>query len=376
MIPFNTQIFELPSSVGDMNVDFLFNKIYGSIPSKLAFADPLDAEKTSEFISKQFSPIFIKTVYRHKDSKEAGLWYGKGEYSDVIVEISGFRGSRDYIPDLMSSPNIAFGDSTKGDIKTCTVCAASKDNEKLKKLADVLKEFRHDTEAKIYLLVNNYGETDLQPLDVPQSETDVVLNYGPGFEKIHNDVINSLNNKKSGLYLFYGEPGTGKSSYIKHLLSTIKERRVVYIPVNLIDSLVSPNFLPILMNNKNMILVIEDAEKALLSREDNEGNSSLVSAILNLTDSFISSTLNVSIIATFNTKKEKLDTALLRKGRLKMSHEFGKLSVEESQNLIDHLKLDYTVKEPMTLAEIYYMDEDNRHKVEEKSDRVVGFGKA
>jgi ATP-dependent 26S proteasome regulatory subunit len=184
-------------------------------------------------------------------------------------------------------------------------------------------------------------------------------------------VLDNLTNKKSGLYLFNGPPGTGKSSYIKHLLSSNLPRKIAYIPVSLIGQLVSPELMPLLMDNKDIILVIEDAEKALLSRETSE-NAAIVSTILNLTDGFIGDAMNISIMATFNTEKEKIDSALLRKGRLRLSHEFGLLSLEDSKKLAVAIgKPASAVLEPMSLADIYNMDDDTGYK--EPEQRRVGF---
>jgi predicted AAA+ superfamily ATPase len=369
----HTDLFDRPSGLGDTRVEYLFNKEYGTLPSKVYVGDPLDLEKTSQFISDNFDPLNSEFAFKGGKLSESGFWLGKGEYLDIILEVSDYGRSREYLPYISEE---SYNLNKPKQVKTCSVQACGGSPEKLKKLGEELSKFKHEAEAKIYLLVSEHGDTDLRPLDVPVIDTNLELNYGPEFKEVHDIVIDSLKNKSSGLYLFYGDPGTGKSSYIKHLLSTVKNRKIVYIPISLIDSLTSPNFLPLLMSNRNMILVIEDAEKALLSREEDRGNSSLVSTILNLTDSFISSTLNVSIIATFNTKKENLDKALLRKGRLKVSHEFKKLSVEDSQKLIDSLGVKHTATESMSIADIYYLDEDNRHEEDEKDDRVIGFGKS
>jgi hypothetical protein len=66
----------------------------------------------------------------------------------------------------------------------------------------------------------------------------------------------------------------------------------------------------------------------------------------------------------------------LRKGRLKLSHEFKKLEIAEAQKLINSLNFEHTVEEPMSLAEIYYLYEDNKFKEERDKDRIIGFGKA
>jgi SpoVK/Ycf46/Vps4 family AAA+-type ATPase len=189
--------------------------------------------------------------------------------------------------------------------------------------------------------------------------------------EVHKNVMDSLMFKKSGLYLFNGPPGTGKSSYIKHLLSEKLDRKLAYIPVSMTGQLVSPDLVPLLMDNKDIILVIEDAEKALLSRETSE-NAAIVSTILNLTDGFIGDAMNVSIIATFNTDKEKIDAALLRKGRLRVSYEFKLLSAEDARKLAKSIGKDPAViTEPMALADIYNLDADTGYKAPE--ERKVGF---
>jgi ATP-dependent 26S proteasome regulatory subunit len=117
---------------------------------------------------------------------------------------------------------------------------------------------------------------------------------------------------------------------------------------------------------------MEDAEKAVISREEGLGNESLVSSLLNIGDGILGSMLNLSIILTFNTARENVDKALLRKGRLHYEHEFNKLSIVDAQALINKLKKKFDVVEPMSLAEIYNIDDDNNHKEKEKPK--FGFG--
>lgn len=367
-------IFEKPSSLNHIKIEYIYNLFFNKFPSRLQIQESLDIIKTLAFVQENFKKFAVDFVFSNSDLAETSVWKGIGEYDDVILEINENKHNR-FDSELMRD---LYGEQensvNKTENTTCRICAASSDEGKLKDLCKKLTEYVTKRASKIHLLTNSYGDIVLQPIDVVPGNVDLELNYGEKFTEIHNEIINCLNNKLSGLYLFYGEPGTGKSSYIKYLLTAVTSRKIVYVPINLIDSLVSPDFLPLLISNRNLILVIEDAEKALLSREENTGNSSIVSSILNLTDSFIGNTLNVTIIATFNTKKDNIDKALLRKGRLKMSHEFNKLSIAEAQKLIDSLKFNYTVEEPMSLAEIYYLQDDNRFKTDSDRDRVVGFG--
>ena len=106
------------------------------------------------------------------------------------------------------------------------------------------------------------------------------------------------------------------------------------------ESIVSPEFVPFLMENKDCVLIIEDAEKVIGDRQSS-GSSVGVSNLLNLSDGILGDILNIHIIATFNMDKEKIDSALLRKGRLIAEHKFGKLTVDETNKLLKNLFLNY-----------------------------------
>jgi energy-coupling factor transporter ATP-binding protein EcfA2 len=196
--------------------------------------------------------------------------------------------------------------------------------------------------------------------------------YTKDFQPIHKHIVENLQKSESGLYLFHGEPGTGKTTYIKHLASIIN-RDMIYVPVAFIDSLVDPSFLPALLKKRHSILVIEDAEKALLARDPGD-SSSLVSAILNITDGIMGNVFSISVIATYNSPRAGIDKALLRKGRLKGEHKFDKLPIEQVQQILDDNKIKFTAKEPMTLAEIFNTQEpDSLTTKELVEEKRMGF---
>ena len=70
-------------------------------------------------------------------------------------------------------------------------------------------------------------------------------------------------------------------------------------------------------------------------------------------------------------ERRKIDTALLRKGRLIAEHKFDKLPVDDANKLIKHLGMEHIATEPMTLTEIYNLQEVE-YKVEEPK-RKIGF---
>jgi hypothetical protein len=69
--------------------------------------------------------------------------------------------------------------------------------------------------------------------------------------------------------------------------------------------------------------------------------------------------------------KAKIDSALLRKGRLIAEHKFDSLTVDDSNNLLKHLGKKYEATKPMTLTEIYNVEEAE-YKSEDKYS-PIGF---
>jgi hypothetical protein len=232
---------------------------------------------------------------------------------------------------------------------------------------------RQETEKKnnINLIVGAPGEGyTLREFTtkLPSKEIDLELNYGKEFVKKHETIIDRLNQQNgSGLVVLNGKPGTGKTTYIKYLTTQI-EKRIIFVPPSMAESLTGPNLLPFLMENKNSILIIEDAEKVIRSR-DSQDNAA-VSNILNITDGLLGDCLNIFVIATFNTDRDNVDKALLRKGRLLYEHHFDDLSVEKCNKIFEKLEIDRRTNVPLTLADIFN-NEDNYSKKEEKNK--IGF---
>ncbi len=262
------------------------------------------------------------------------------------------------------------------------VYIASKDVPAIHKLiAELKKKFlcEKDYDKETYfgiLYRDNYGVKVKQyPLnDEYIKELDVKLNYGSAFVDVDKIIVEKLKKNGSGIVLLHGPPNVGKTSYIKYLSHQIgKKSPFIFIPTSYIDELISPNLLPLLLKHKNSILVLEDAEKAIISREQQTGNESIVSALLNLGDGILGSMLQIKIIITFNTAQEKIDEAILRKNRLLYEYKFEPLSILDSQNLINKLHKNYTVKEPMTLGDIYGLEIETGHTKVTKSENKIGF---
>lgn len=376
MHPLNNQenvgkdFFFAPNAYHTLKLEVLYTKLFGVLPTGVHFNEEFSLDCIS-FIDQHFDSFATNVVFKGKYVHEEGYMLGKqdSEFAQMVLYIS-YRTSQGetLIPEY---PVIGGIQEKNKNVASVKLSAAAKTKEQAQALNRELRSFGLVDSSNIYMLTNSYGELDLTAMPVEDLKPDLALNYGDEFLEVSDNIIKSLNEEKSGLYLFHGTPGTGKSSYIKHLCSGILSRKVVYIPIGLIGSLTSPDMLPLLMRYKDLILVIEDAEKALVSR-DESGRSDLVSTILNLTDGFIGQSLNVTIVATFNTEKENIDAALLRKGRLKHCYEFKPLTQKQAARLAKSLgKSEDAVDSDMTLADVYYMEASTGYVAPEV--KRVGF---
>lgn len=368
MHSYNTHLANIYEKPNAKRLEHLYNKLFETIPTTVGFSDNFEMA-CLDAIKEHFDIFTSDITVVGSRFVEENVWVGKkGTYTDILLH-SSYRSPDGDHPMLGS----VYNNVKKEDIDSMhiSVRAACKNKEEAKLLCDLLLPHKLQLKNKIYMLTASYGELSLSPLPTMEVNGNLALNYGAEFEAFHEKIMDSLKTKTSGLYLFSGPPGTGKSSYIKYLTTCDIGRKIVYIPGGMIEQLVSPEMVPLLVENKNIILVIEDAEKALISREVS-ANTDMVQTVLNLTSGFLGDAANVSIIATFNTSKDNIDQALLRKGRLKLSYEFDKLSLDDTIKLAESLGLNTSgVNEGMTLADIYHMEEQPGY--EKPEEKRVGF---
>jgi len=240
------------------------------------------------------------------------------------------------------------------EAETVRVLHDDTQDEIASELIMTIKQFsiRERKTQNISLIVNSRHGLTTSGLKIRKPILELFKNYNDDLLPLHKKMVTTLKQKdKSGLYLFHGIPGTGKSTYIRYLIRCIN-KKVIFMPPGLAGNLDTPDIISLLMNNSNTVFVIEDAEDLLLSREQSKNSS--ISMLLNLTDGLLGESLGIQIIATFKTHISNIDKALLRKGRLIAMYEFNALSAEKSMELLKELKAPLQLgNKPMTLAEIY-----------------------
>ena len=211
-----------------------------------------------------------------------------------------------------------------------------------------------------------YYTEDIDTLDFQSVDINEV--YNDDFIEIDAIISQSIQKTGSGMILLHGEPGTGKTTYIKHLICKFQDKQFIFIQNDFVRDLLKPSFISFLLQNKNAILIIEDAEKVVISRENGAGDS-VVSTILQLTDGLFSDFLNIKIICTFNTNIDRIDKALLRKGRMIAKYKFTALSPQKTAALAKKLGHE-NVSGSLTLADIFGLEQRG---FDQPTKKALGF---
>ena len=368
----NDQLFRFANDSIDMSAKEYFLTFFETLPSQMYFEE-ISAKIIKDLENKGWKKVFYADSYDHVKlskafspsepiyEKTSTYWVKKDFFMKVALHS---RGQKCNIS--LSFPYDKPESEVRGEVDyVAGFVDASKD-------------------SKFYILVKDEYSLNIRDFKVKVPENvDLNLNYGDGFAEIHESIKKKISTEDSGLFVLHGAPGCGKSTYIKKLAEEIPDKKFVYIPEFMINLLNSPETINLFIEHQSSVLVIEDAEKIIMSREQDA--SSMVSIILNLSDGILSDILKIPIILTYNTKTENIDDALLRKGRLKFKHEFKLLALSKVVSIlknngttdeeIEALKKDGKIKENMSIAEVFFLTENNGVVNNKKEDKPkFGFG--
>jgi hypothetical protein len=340
-----------------------FTVCFGVLPSAIKIALPVDGSKevidsilTHIGLEKfSFTPIFKNWLT--DDSKDAKMsddyayeYVFKSESGQMLIHfLSQFQSIQIHF--LYNLDNL---ESEKWILET---------NHRLRSTYGSLKMpgFKVLVSGDGGFYTEEVNTTDFRSVDINEL-------YNDDFAEIDAIISQSMEKDEAGIILLHGDPGTGKTTYIKHLISKFQDKDFIFIQNDFVKDLLKPSFISFLLHNKNVILVIEDAEKVVITR-DNVSDDSVVSTILQLTDGLFSDFLNIKIVCTFNTTIDRLDKALLRKGRMIAKYKFSPLSPEKAASLARKLGHE-NVTGSLTLADIFGLDKPGFNTTNQKT---IGF---
>jgi len=248
---------------------------------------------------------------------------------------------------------------------TTVICFTRMNAKEAKRISEIfIKQFtkkREKEKSYISVITKSFEGLKTVELETKQFPKPYLLlknNYNDNLLQFHHNLLAKLKKNESGIALLHGQPGGGKSFFIKVLISQLPNKRIIFLPTRLAQNLDNLELTNFLLENPNSLLVVEDADDLIRSREGKEGNSN-ISMLLNIADGILGDSLKIQFLCTVNTALTNIDPAILRAGRCMGTYLFDKLSVEKSNRLMAELCKGKSLAEPIifnepkTLAEIY-----------------------
>jgi ATP-dependent 26S proteasome regulatory subunit len=326
----------------------MYYAYYNSIPNFKSI-NYISIELFRKWFEKEYKNQIIKEHYKQKFDSQ----------TKKLINVDQFYFLHNGIMLNVEQDHIYMLFSTKQETEA---------NELFEKFKLFIKTPKRTTDISV--IVSQYGGLETKEVHVKKPKIDFNIHYNEDFFNIHKSIVKQLNQKDiNGLYLFHGQPGTGKSTYIKYLIHQLK-KKVIFLSPKMAGELDNVNMTTFLLENRNTVLVIEDAEELISSRE--EVRNSSLSMLLNLTDGLLGESFGIQIIATFNTDIKNIDKALLRKGRLSKIYEFKPIALERTNALLHKLGHNAEVKSPMAVSDIYNFEINTNYQPILK--KAVGFG--
>lgn len=254
----------------------------------------------------------------------------------------------------------------------------------VKRLGKLVKEFAVHVKKdvpKFHLVTCDRGTGCLDTASVTltdeqlMDEQEMNLHYGEDFPAWHQQLVGNLLNRQQGITILRGNPGTGKTTYLRKLMVALhKSHFFLYMPMKVGWMLNAPETVQFWVEQKQrnpkrkLVVILEDAEYFLMERGSD--NASSASDLINAGDGLLGNFLQLHLICTLNCELKSLDKAVTRPGRMLAYREFTRLTPDQAQKLAVAKQLEIQPQDSYSLAEIYHGSQRLDDRI---SCRKIGF---
>lgn len=213
---------------------------------------------------------------------------------------------------------------------------------------------------------NKHGHTAEVPLNFREAHDTFYPFLG---QSLHSFFQEYLDSEESVLILI-GPPGTGKTSFIKNFLNYANTNAMVTFDPEIMAS--DDLFAGFIESTDDNVIVMEDADTFLRSREDGNG---MMHKFLNVSNGLISAKGKKMVFSTNLPAVTDIDEALMRPGRCYRVVEFRALTPEEVAQVVS-AGIDVAIPNPtesVTLAELMSVNTAKQKQAVYKSTHRIGF---
>ena len=206
----------------------------------------------------------------------------------------------------------------------------------------LLSDSLETVSVRVKWVYNAKGESVRLPIRNDNLPTDAfypALRASGGLIRYYDRYMES----DSNILVLIGPPGTGKTSFIRGLLSHARSDAIIsYDTAILSDDEIFADF----MSETERFMVLEDADTFLASR--GKGGNTIMHKFLNVGDGLLSTKGKKIVFSTNLPSVRDIDEALLRPGRCFDIIRFDRLSPDDARAI----RPDFTGTEPVSLAEL------------------------
>ncbi len=203
--------------------------------------------------------------------------------------------------------------------------------------------------VRVKWVYNAKGESVRLPIRNDNLPTDAfypALRAGGGLIPYYDRYLES----DSNILVLIGPPGTGKTSFIRGLLSHAGSDAIISYDTGILsDDEIFADF----MSETEQFMVLEDADTFLASR--GKGGNTIMHKFLNVGDGLLSTKGKKIVFSTNLPSIRDIDEALLRPGRCFDILRFDRLSPDDARAI----RPEFTGTEPVSLAELMATDTEN-----------------